>query len=414
MKYFVQYIGFTLCLLFCCDSFAKALTLSEAQSLAVKNSAHVSALEAEVSEAKARLNTTRFQNRPVIGIAGGGQLEGTLKERDLLPLAYAYAGVNLYNGRQTRVLERISAVQVEKAQLAIPVKEFQLRKNIEELFAEIARRNGIISLKKKEAKTFESHRRKANDRRLAGLIGQTDVVEFDLRKNSLSNDIEALISEKDVYLRLLSILTGKSSVDNIEGYSLPEIKKVPDLSAKDLSNINLSSKVIAKELVGLSLEKDLQEAKWGPRIDLEGRAGYLPKEGDFDDKSPRFDIMVVAKMDLFNAPQRNAEFQEALEKKKKLESTIKAEDADARFMIDEIITTMKNQQKKLQILKSNRDSAERYYRSTLDEYERGIKNSPDVAHATEILFENDYKDIEIYYDWAMLKIRLENILIHEI
>ncbi len=124
--------------------------------------------------------------------------------------------------------------------------------------------------------------------------------------------------------------------------------------------------------------------------------------------------MVVAKMDLFNSLQRNAELQETVTKKRKLEAMIAAENVDRRFLVDQSLTAMQNQQKKLQILETNKVSAERYYRSTLGEYERGIKNSPDVAHATEILFDSEYKVVEIRYNWAMQKIKMETILMREI
>ncbi|WP_176736346.1 TolC family protein [Oligoflexus tunisiensis] len=414
MKYLVLLLSFgTLCVI-ADEAAARTLTLSEAQSLAAKNNPQVNVLEAEVSEARARLNVTRFQNRPVIGVAGGGQFEGTAKDRDLLPLAYAYAGVNLYNGGQTRIQEDLAEIHVDKVQAEIPFKSFQLRKKIEELFTEIEMRHRVISVKKKEIKAFESHRRKANERRIAGLTGETDVLEFDLRKTNLRNDIETLIAERGAYLRTLSLLTGEPKVDDIEGFSLPEKVKRPDISVAGLTDISPTSRILAKELSGLSLEEKLQSTRWGPRVDLEGRAGFLPKEGDTDDNKARFDIMIVAKMDLFNSLQRNAELQETLMKKKKLQAMITAENVDARFLVDQSLTAMQNQQKKLQILDSNKESAERYYRSTLEEYERGIKNSPDVAHATEILFETEYKAVEIRYKWVMQKIKLESILMREI
>jgi outer membrane protein TolC len=393
---------------------ARGLTLSDAQSLAVRNSSQVNVLELEVSEARARLNAVRYQNRPSVGVAGGGQFEGTTSDKDLRPLAYAYAGVNLYNGELTKIQESVAQIQVDKAQIGIPAKEFQLRKNIEELFAEIEKRNRMISVKQKELKAFDIHRRKANARKVAGLTGETDVLEFDLRKSSLSNDIETIKAEINAYFKVLSLLTGESSIDSIEGYRLPEQLKMPDLSTPGLSGVSSVSRILSKELSGIPLEEKLQSAKWGPRVDLEGRAGLLPKEGEIDDNGARFDVMIVAKLDLFNNQQRNAELQETVARKKKLEAMIKAEDIDTRLLVDQGLTALQSQLKKFQILEKSRPSAERYYRSTLGEYERGIKNSPDVAHATEMLFDSEYKSIEFRYNWAMQKIKLETVLMREI
>jgi outer membrane protein TolC len=281
------------------------------------------------------------------------------------------------------------------------------------LFAEIELRNRLISVKQKEMKVFDTHRRKANERKLAGLTGETDVLEFDLRKTNLGHDVEIIKDEIRAYFRLLNFLTGQADVDSIEGYRLPEQLKIPPLSTSGLSGISPVSRILAKELSGIPLEEKLQSAKWGPRVDLEGRAGLLPKEGEVEDNRARFDVMIVAKLDLFNNQQRNAELQETIARKRKLEAMLKSEDVDTKLQVEQGLTAMQGQLKKVQILEKNKASAERYYRSTLEEYERGIKNSPDVAHATEMLFDIEYKGLEFRYNWAMQKIKLETVLMRE-
>ncbi len=57
-------------------------------------------------------------------------------------------------------------------------------------------KNEVSSLKRNELETFDSHRKKANRRKNAGIISETDVLEFELRKNNLITDIKVLNSEK--------------------------------------------------------------------------------------------------------------------------------------------------------------------------------------------------------------------------
>jgi outer membrane protein TolC len=410
----MKYLIFVVSFLMARESLARTLTLSAAQSLAAQSNPQRQVLEAEIAQARARLAVTSLHSRPIIGLAGGGQFEGAAGERDLLPLAYAYTGVNVYNGGQTQIMEKIAGNQIEKAQIEIPYKELQLRKSMEELFAEIEVRNRMISVKRKELKAFEAHRRKANERRRAGLTGDADVLEFELRSTSLSSDIETLTAERKAFFRIVGLLTGETEVDRIQGYELPETMRKLEITVSALSDISLKSRILAKELSGLTFEEELQAANRGPRVDVEGRAGFLPKEGDAADKKARFDVMIVARLDLFNSAQRNAERHEIQMKKKTLEAVMTAENVELRLMIDQSLTALQNLQQKLKIIETNGVSAERYYRSTLKEYERGVKNSPDVAHATEMLFETEYKSLNIRYNWAMQKIRLETLLMRDI
>jgi outer membrane protein TolC len=214
--------------------------------------------------------------------------------------------------------------------------------------------------------------------------------------------------EKDEMFKRLGILTGKANVDRIAGYRLPSITDTPKIDRD--GSISLASKALAVDQSSIALEKDLENARWGPSVDFEGRAGRLPSEGVLYPHEPRFDLMIVAKWDLFNGAQKRAELQEIVAKEKKLEALVQYEKVSSANTLAQILASMENLRRKSQISQNNRQAASRYYKASMSEYERGIKNSPDVAHATEILFENDYRELELRFNWAKEKISLERVL----
>ncbi|MBC7533689.1 MAG: hypothetical protein H7318_19150 [Oligoflexus sp.] len=69
---------------------------------------------------------------------------------------------------------------------------------------------------------------------------------------------------------------------------------------------------------------------------------------------------------------------------------------------------------KAKLVAKNQPPSNRYYKATMDEYDRGVKNSPDVVHATEMLIENEYKEVELRFEWVKQKLALERQLLRNL
>lgn len=384
---------------------AFALNLEEAQALAIKNSANLKVLESEIGEAKARRDSTYFLGRPQVGVAGGAEFEGNDKERDVLPLAYGYIAFTVYDGYQARIEQSAAEKGLERTQLQIPYREFETKKVVEDIFLEVAYRDLLLKAMQNESLLFDRLKSKAISRRGAGLIGDADVYEFELRKTVLIADMEALQIEKKNLIRKLSFLTGVEG-ESIQGYSMPEVLEASLALKPDLMN-SLEGRVIAKEQELLVLGKNAIEAKWGPQVELEARAGRLPSEGELEKHKPRVDALLVAKWELFTRGQKNAASQEIIERQKTLGAKANEELTRTQNLIQTATQNLEYLKSRAMLHKRKVSPTNRYYKAMMDEYERGIKNSPDLAHAAELLFQLEYQGLEIRRDWAKQKIELE-------
>ena len=65
---------------------------------------------------------------------------------------------------------------------------------------------------------------------------------------------------------------------------------------------------------------------------------------------------------------------------------------------------------RLNIEEKNLSKSEEYYRLTLGEYKRGVKNSPDMVGAAERLTEVKIRNLEFRKDIALAKLKVLNLV----
>lgn len=390
---------------------ALGITLEQAQELAIKNSPQLAVLQSEVSEKSAAASLHALGSRPEIGIALGAESDGTFKDREEQPLAFAYVSMPIYDGSQSKFLHRIAEADVKRSQIALPLKEEEIKRSVEDLFLQIAFHIELEEVIQRELKAFESLKRKARQRQQAGLVGEGDVAEFEVRSEDLRSDRTTSQLEKQSLFAQLSFLTKTDGIESIEGYPLPAIKLEP-LSGKN-EGANLQTRSLERDLETLQVEKRQFDAKWGPRVDFEARAGRLPSEGDWNNKKERVDALILAKWNVFNSAQRNAGMQEILERQKSVSARLEEEREHVRFQIQSLSLRLESLKRKADILRKSSLTAERYLRITMGEYERGIKDSSDAAHATEGIFTNVVKSLELRLEWARRKLVLDALLKRE-
>jgi outer membrane protein TolC len=92
------------------------------------------------------------------------------------------------------------------------------------------------------------------------------------------------------------------------------------------------------------------------------------------------------------AKEASADKKRADLKRREAEAHLESELGELRLLHDQIHSAEENVVR-----------AERYYKLTQSEYGRGVKNSPDVLGASEKLFENKLKRLEIIKDFQIAK-----------
>lgn len=389
---------------------AKAQTLTEVKELTLKNSSQLRVLSAEVREGEAKREESSYLRRPTLGLAGGGEFEGTRREKELSPLAYAYMNYVLYDGGQATLQQKLSQKELERREQELPFHKAEVENAVETLFLEFAYAEARLKALDEGLKLIEQLRGRASRRRDAGLIGESDVLEFDLRQNDFLMQKAEVEGGKKAALKALSLLAGQEV--SPRDYSLPNFDA-------DSSSPEEGPRVRAPGVLRLEKEKEILEletarlsAMWNPKLEFEARAGRLPRESFEDIHEPRIEALLLAKWDFLSQAQKNAAKLTLAARSNILSARVLDSERVQMQQLLELKSQLESLKNQYAIHQRRFEPAKKYYRATLDEFERGVKNAPDVAHAAETFWETQMKDLELRYEsvlkelaWKRLTLR---------
>jgi len=386
----------------------RATSLDDAQTIAVENSPRLKTLRAEIAEAETRFESTSLMGRPILGVAGGAEFEAMEDGQDLLPLAYGYFSYNLYNGDQTKFRRTIASAEISRLKDLLPFEERDIRLQVKDVYLDVLYTRLRLKLLEKEKMSFDRLKKQASQRRNAGLIGDADVLEFDLRSTDLNAEIEALKAEEQTEIAQLSASIGQAVAPSNQ--ALPEIRSMerPDSANSSISTASMKRLERDRDL-GM-LEANLRKAQWAPQVDFEARAGRLPSEGVIEKHKPRVDALIVAKWDLFTGGQQTALLKETTDQATAVATALDEEKYKIELRKTKVLNELSLLKRKSESQSRRKTPAQRYYQAMLEEYNRGIKNSPDVAHAAEAVFDIDQQVLALHYQWAKAATELERII----
>ena len=78
--------------------------------------------------------------------------------------------------------------------------------------------------------------------------------------------------------------------------------------------------------------------------------------------------------------------------------------------VDILLSEIKALNSRLDLEEKNIEKSEKYYKLTLDEYKRGVKNSPDMVGASERLLDARIRNLEYRRDLLLTKMKIQNLV----
>jgi outer membrane protein len=338
---------------------------------------------------------------------------GTLEAKSQ-PSGAVEARINLFNGGKDRLQEKIRA---EEARLAAVQHK---RATVDELtrarraYWTLASQREMIGLLQEARERNDVHVAAAAKRIRAGLATETDRLEFDMHRVQLQQDTMRLTWETANAERQLRILLGfpegtrlevSSQVPHSHDEALLDV--APDLQAhRDLQALNASRR--------MGLHQKAQARRWWtPSLDAyAGYALYTLRDRDYLDREDRDDAAAGFRLslDLFDGLRsRAAGSASALE--------AAGYEAQARQTVEELKADLQSAQQALKMLHAlihdadaSVEEGQKYLAQTLNEYARGVKNSPDVLAASEKHMELQRRSIELRRDYHLAKTELLAVL----
>lgn len=109
---------------------------------------------------------------------------------------------------------------------------------------------------------------------------------------------------------------------------------------------------------------------------------------------------------------------ETLNETRAARSTIAAEEASgatrktllARQYVENLLSQLTTISDRINLEEKNLSKSEEYYKITLGEYRRGVKNSPDMVGASERLLEAKIRNLEYRKDFYLTKLKIYELV----
>jgi len=299
------------------------------------------------------------------------------------------AHVNLYRGGRDKIEEQIRKDGVEASRIESGRDSaFELKK-AQDAYWNILVQSKLLAYREEELKQNEENIRSASRRAGAGVSTNADKVQFELNRADLEQAIETLRLELDFAKSQLALVLGLDQHDGIQ------VKDDFPQVTKDLpKGLGVEKRLVVRSAqVREELEKNRSRAAsrwWQPNLDVYANYG-VPALADEYERAIRQDRESVMGLRLsFDFGQgldgRSEAKSKALEAKAfkhKLAFTVREAEAEEHKIEHYLITTAKM----VAHAEKNLEKARSFLSLTKSEYQRGVKNGPDLMAASRQYFE---------------------------
>jgi outer membrane protein len=347
--------------------------------------------------------------------AGGEQF----KTGTYAPTAQPYGGlevaVNLFRGGRDRQEERIRQSQASIEEASARVTYQKELSEVQTLYWDVLYTKELLEHLRQAMKLKDNGFQAANRRFRRGLVTRTDLLEFEIYGSQLKEGIESLEHENQLNSIRLKAVLGLSE-DAILQISADRIVHDHDetLLRSDLQAEKNPEFLELRENQEIA---DLQRSRaarwWAPSLDIYG--GYLLytlRDRTFDSIQDRVDIVggVRLQFNLFDGGQSLADARSWSLQANGLE---KAASQRLRHLNGRIKTTQGEMIHLHELLHASEERIRQglsYLKSTQEEYDRGVKNSPDLLSAIERYISYQAQYVERRRDYQKAKVSLQGLL----
>lgn len=322
------------------------------------------------------------------------------------PFGALEARVNLYQGGRDALEEDIRKGQVTLSN-AIERRTFQSElKEARRTFWNLIFVREMIAILK-DAKTQNETNLSAATRRISrGLTGKTDRLEFEINSSRIREDIASLEHEDlMVEIKLASVLGLPLDTQFETPQVAPHEHHEQETTMKLAAETNQEVQSLQANSQIASAQKGINQRWWMPSLDVYSEyALFTLREREYLSLQDRNDIAVGVRLtlNLFDGLQsKNAASTFAIQAEGLgQQASQKARAVEAEFRIAQ--EEMKHDHELIHEAERRIEQGKVYLASTLDEYDRGVKNSPDVLGATErqVAFRRRYAELRRDYHIA--------------
>jgi outer membrane protein len=385
------------------------LTPMEVIEKALSSNPHV--LEAQSAADRGRIQTRISLSPflPTLAVETGTVQRSPEDRNESGHYLFGAGRMNLFNGGLDWSQRRIQRLDEERNQRQLALRKSLVARESIRRITDLMLIDESIALKREALQLNQTQMRMAQQKVAGGITTAADVIEFEFRENALATELELLAHERNVASRALSKTMGLEPRDTlrIKGSLEPSLATLASAHGDTEGYLGESFTLDAAfDARAADIQLGVSRAVWLPKADLEARYGDQRFADPEVEGLPgwrlelRLTLPIFSGLETFYARQLAA---------------VALQEAEARHRAARLVssTVQKDRSEKLLTLNTlmrlqdeNIKRAERYYRATVTEYRRGIKNSPDLSQATERLFDARLRKHSLTRDFVLTQIGL--------
>lgn len=320
--------------------------------------------------------------------AEGGIVSEALKIRgDNYGYGFLEARWNLFRGGHDEAESKIHDHWIQQAYLRFEQHRKALRRQVWREFAEILYFQNSEELYAKALETNREQRHTASKKWGSGLTTEADVIEFDLFASDIKAEMQCHLREWDQHrhkLALLLSVPGEACQLHLKGTGVEPQLPEDCTQLFDSALCHREERFLLHTEAAISTQRCEQaRALHRPRVDL--RASWGTEPDTEDERSLGSKLEVNVSLSLFDGGHAKHLKQSLCEQQMSL--ALRQQQLEQRISTEISTALCKLQilQQRLETARERQSKIENYWTLTREEYARGVKNSPDLAGASERL-----------------------------
>lgn len=323
------------------------------------------------------------------------------------PYGLLEARVNLFRGGRDKIEGNVRDLQARIAQNnQTTVVRDQLNK-VRKLQWQIIYNNELLKILEAEQTQNSKIKSQAERRARSGVATRTDTLEFSIYNSELEEGIESLQHENKILkIGLLPLLGFESEGELTFQNGILHEHDDELLSSSFKAEAQPQVMALTAEAESLDLQKRSSNLWWTPKVDVYGGYYlYTLRDRDYRDQAARDDRVVGIRMsfDLFDGLKGSnlASSAHYLSESKRLQKRFVEKQTAAQYLMlkEDLLHT----HEVMHYVEDRIKKSKEYLKSTLSEYDRGVKNSLDALTAVQRYFRYEKQYLEKKKEYQTIK-----------
>lgn len=362
------------------------LKFEDLPGLVASQNQAVKGANALVESAEKRTGHFARSYYPHLRLAVGGESfeTGDYRARSE-PYGEAEARINLFRGGRDRLEERIRRARTEAASASAQKAYRDELHKARAIFWDLAFNREMIQVLTEAAEENRKILASANRRIKQGLVTPTDRLEFEIHGTELKEEIESLKHGVVLLEAALAPLVGKPAGTAFHASSaIPHHHDESLLAAAVAAHPEVQS--LRTSLAAANLQRTEAARWWTPSLDLYGgKYLYTLRERDYADREDRDDAAAGVRLSLylFDGWESRADARAHERQARGLDAQARYREAAVQAELFIAKEDLKHDHELILFSEEKIRQARQHLARSLDEYDRGVKNSLEVLSAQQ-------------------------------